>query len=315
MALEEWTFIVALWAAMAVAPWWLYPPLLLMLGGRFHALGVVLHDATHMPLRRKTIGVRVVEVLCGYPIATTLNAMRYHHLRHHRDSGMPTDPYYKAGRQTVLWWTLNTLRGVALVPFWTVRAAFGAAAFAVPAWRKPYARLFLQERTQDDLRSSREVIDCARAELGQLAFGAVVVLLALAHPRLVVLGYIVPVTIAGVLAARRLLIEHNYERVADRRVETIVATTNDHHLGALGALVLAPRNIGYHVVHHIHPQVQLAALPALRDWYVRNRPALYATTRARPSATRSAQRSPSASASPPARNVAPASSLRSPARP
>ena len=35
------------------------------------------------------------------------------------------------------------------------------------------------------------------------------------------------------LAARRVLIEHSYERVADRQIETIIATTNDNHLGLL----------------------------------------------------------------------------------
>ena len=119
MALEEWAMIAAAWVVMAAAPWWLYPVVALVVAGRLHALGVVLHDATHMPLRRKTAAVRVVEVLCGYPIASTLNAMRYHHLRHHRDSGMHTDPYYKAGRQNALWQTLNILRGLALPPFWS----------------------------------------------------------------------------------------------------------------------------------------------------------------------------------------------------
>src|SRR5688572_14837648 len=85
---EEWALIAVLWAVAALAPVWTYPAVALLLAGRFHALGVILHDATHMPLRRKTMAIRAVEVLCGYPIASTLNAMRYHHLRHHRDSGM-----------------------------------------------------------------------------------------------------------------------------------------------------------------------------------------------------------------------------------
>lgn len=275
MAAEEWAFIALLSTAMALSPAWVYWLLLLPLAGRFHALGVVLHDATHMPLRRKTPGVRVVEALCGYPIASTLNAMRYHHLRHHRDSGMETDPYYKAGEKGAVWWTLNTLRGLVLVPFWTVRALVGAFAYAVPAARNVYARVFLQERAPGDLRHRREVIDCARAEYGQLLFQAAIAALAVARPAAVLWGYLVPVSVAGVLAARRVLIEHNYEPVADRRVETILAITNDNYLGWLGALALAPRNIGFHVVHHIHPQVSLAALPKLRAWYLREHPEIY----------------------------------------
>jgi fatty acid desaturase len=272
---EEWALIVSLWAVAALAPVWTYPAAALLLAGRFHALGVILHDATHMPLRRKTMAIRAVEALCGYPIATTLNAMRYHHLRHHRDSGMHTDPYFKEGRQSALWWTLNTLRGVALPPFWTIRAVVGAAASIMPSLRNVYAHVFLQDRSTDDLRESPELIECARAEWGQLAFQAGVVALAIAFPGPVWWGYVVPVSIAGLLAARRVLIEHTHERVADRRIETIIATTNDNHLGLAGTLGLAPRNIGYHVVHHIHPQARLEALPKLRAWYATTHPDVY----------------------------------------
>jgi fatty acid desaturase len=275
MTAEEWGMIVAAWAVIAATPWWVYPVGALFVAGRLHALGVVLHDATHMPLRKKTLSVRVVEVLCGYPIASTLNAMRYHHLRHHRDSGMHTDPYYKAGRQNVVWQTLNILRGLALPPFWTVRAIVGAIAYLVPQLRNTYAHVFLQDRTGDDLRESPEVVECAGAEWGQVVFQSVVIGLAVRFPSAVFWGYVVPVSIAGLLAARRVLIEHTYERVADRQIETIISTTNDNYLGVFGALGLAPRNIGYHIVHHIHPQVRLGALPRLREWYAQKHPQLY----------------------------------------
>lgn len=275
MTIEEWSMIVALLVAIAIAPWWVYLILVVPLAGRFHALGVILHDLTHMPLRGKSPGARFVEILCGYPLATTLNAMRYHHLRHHRDSGMETDPYYKDGRQNVVWWTLNIARGLVLVPFWTVRAFLGSAAFVVPGLRNVYAHVFLQDRTPADLRDSREVIDCARAEFGQAAFQIGIIAAWVAWPGAILWGYVVPVSLAGLLAARRVLIEHNYERVADRRIDTILATTNDNHLGLAGAVALAPRNIGYHVVHHVHPQVSLTALPRLRSWYETRYPGIY----------------------------------------
>ncbi|MEP7345037.1 MAG: fatty acid desaturase [Gemmatimonadaceae bacterium] len=275
MAVAEWSMILALLFAVAVAPRWAYIILLVPLAGRFHALGVILHDLTHMPLKAKTLGVRFVEILCGYPIASTLNAMRYHHLRHHRDSGMETDPYFKDGQQTALWWTVNIMRGLLLVPVWTLRAFVGVMALAIPALRNFYAHVLLQDRSRTDLRHSREVIDCARAEVGQVIFQIVTLIALVAWPAAIVWGYVVPVSIAGLLAARRVLIEHNYEHTADRRIETIIATTNDNHLDLLGAVALAPRNIGYHIVHHIHPQVSLSALPRLRAWYESRLPDSY----------------------------------------
>lgn len=279
MALEEWGMILLLWAAAALSPVWVLPLPLVLLAGRYHALGVILHDATHMPLVRKSARVRAVEVLCGYPIGSTLEAMRYHHLRHHRDSGMATDPYYKAGRQGTLWWMRNVARGLLLVPFWALRAPFGVVAARARGLRDPYARVFLQDRSGTDRRDASEVLACARADRGQVAFFAALGAVALLAPGPFLWGYALPVSIAGLLSARRLLLEHRYERVADRRPETILRTTADNHLGWLGRLVLAPRNIGCHVVHHLHPRVGLHALPRLREWYRRRHPELYPSPR------------------------------------
>jgi biopolymer transport protein ExbB/TolQ len=58
------------------------------------------------------------------------------------------------------------------------------------------------------------------------------------------------------------------------------------HQGPLGRVLFAPRNIGYHIVHHLHPQVALDALPRLRAWYVKEHgesyPAPYGSPRVAP---------------------------------
>lgn len=275
MVLQEWAMILMLSITAFLVPMWIYPVIAILMAGRYHALGVILHDATHMPLRRKSIAIRFVEIFAGYPIATTLNAMRYHHLRHHRDSGMQTDPYYKSGKQDFIWWALNTLRGLVLVPFWSLRALIGGLSFLIPSLRNIYGHVFLQDRSDADMRNSAEIRDCASAEWGQIIFSAITILLVTSFPVEMIAGYLLPVSIAGVLAARRLLLEHNYMSVKDRKIETIIATTNDNHMDILGALLLAPRNIGYHIVHHIHPQVRLGALPGLRDWYTHSHADLY----------------------------------------
>lgn len=282
-AAEEWLLIAALSALAMAAPAWLYPPIGLLLAGRYHALGVVLHDAVHLPLPGgvKTPALRLLELLAGYPIATTIDAMRYHHLRHHRDSGMRTDPYFKAAVEHsravrfVAW-----IRGLILTPFWTLRAPFGVAAWLVPALRRPYALAFLQDRSGDaDIGEQPDVVRCAREDLGQCLFLALVIAASIAWPRLVLLGYVIPVVAAGLLASYRLLAEHEYRPCADRTTGTLVATTRDHHIRFVDKLFMAPRNIGYHLVHHLHPQASLSALPALYDWYRRAHPDLYPPAR------------------------------------
>lgn len=279
-ALVDWAWLGVFWAAMAFAPTWSYPLWALLVAGRIHAFGVILHDAAHMPLRGKPPAVRLLEVLSGYPLAITLDAMRYHHIRHHRDSGMATDPYFKSGlegRPHV--WMLQWLRGLLLMPFWTIRAPFGLLAVVIPALRVPYGRAFLQDKSGEDMRASREVLACAKAEAGQLIFQAGVIAALVVWTEPVLYGYVIPAAMSGLLASFRLLNEHAYVPTTDRRPETILATTQDHNLGWLGRLVVAPKNIGFHVVHHLHPQVSWRALPALRDWYRSQHPERYPAPR------------------------------------
>lgn len=260
--------IAVCWALMATLPTWTWPAWILVIAGRLHAAGVILHDLVHLPLRGKTWGVRLVELLAGYPIATTLDAMRYHHLRHHRDSGMPQDPYFKPTVHGRPWmFALIWLRHLTLVPFWTVRAPIGLLASVLPPLRNVYGRVWLQDRSGADLTHHPEVIAAGREELGQLLFTLGWITAFALAPRAVGFGYVLPAVLAGLLGGYRVLVEHVYVPAADRRLETILATTVDHDLGPLGRLFLAPRNIGYHIVHHLHPSVALEHLPALRRWY------------------------------------------------
>jgi fatty acid desaturase len=272
-ALADWTVIVAVWNLAARAPLWLYPLWVLLLVGRLHALGVVLHDAVHLPLPRKSAGVRLIVLLAGYPVATTLEAMRYHHLRHHRDVGLPGDPYLKpwVGRSAVRRWLLS-FRYFLLTPLWVLRCLYGAIAFYIPALRNSYGRWFLQDRSGSDLTNQAEVINCAREEHWQLLFFVCVGALAALWPRWMLEYYFVPLVLTGYLAGYRLLHEHVQEPAHDRSVETVERSTRNHHLGLLGHLILAPHNVGYHLVHHLHPQAALENLPGLEQWHRQNRP-------------------------------------------
>jgi fatty acid desaturase len=50
----------------------------------------------------------------------------------------------------------------------------------------------------------------------------------------------------------------------------MIESTFDHHTNAIEKILIGPHNIGFHCVHHIHPNVGLHSLPNLRDWYLKN---------------------------------------------
>lgn len=273
LAAIEWAWMGACWLAMARWPW-VAPLVVPVIAGRLHALGVILHDAVHLSVRRKGWGLRLLEVLAGYPVASTWESMRYHHLRHHRDAGLPSDPYRRRPLHGWRLWRAWLLL-VGVIPFWVLRGPVGLLAWVVPPLRAPYARLFLQAAPAEGLADSEEVRACARSEAGQVLFHLGVLALAWRWPEAVAWGYGLPLLVASGFNAHRLLAEHTGAEARGRTLEDVLAVTADHGLGWPGRLWLAPRNVGCHVVHHLHPQVSLEHLPRLRAWYVARFPDHY----------------------------------------
>ncbi len=282
-ACVEWCWIVLAWALMLAVPSAVLGAVLVVLvGGRLHALGVVLHDACHMPGApgsagaRRDARLRWLALLAGYPIATTIEAMRFHHLRHHRFSCLPTDPYLKLGVERPWRAFLMRARGVLIVPFWSLRSLVGCVvawqarrgADAVsPRWFDAYRRIFLQDLGDCPSRVRAEVLACARADRGQALFLAAVLLVGWRWPAAALAGYWLPVTVAGVLNAHRVVAEHSHVLRPDDGVASLVQSTVTHDGGWWSRLVLYPRNIGYHQVHHLYPAASLDALPALDRWW------------------------------------------------
>jgi fatty acid desaturase len=267
-AAMDWVAIAGVWILAAFASQWFWPLWLVLIAGRLHALGVVLHDVVHMPIRRKTAGIRVLEILSGYPVGTTVEAMRYHHLRHHRDVGLSEDPYLRAwvGTSKLRFWIMS-LRYFLLAPLWVVRGIYGTIAVYVPGLRNSYGKLFLQDRSGRDLSNDSEVLACAREERWQALFYVGVAVVTALYPHWMVRYYLLPLVLAGYFAGYRLLVEHVQEESPNRSTESTIRFTRNHHLDWFGRLFVAPHNVGYHLVHHLHPQVALENLPKVHDWY------------------------------------------------
>jgi len=263
----DWLVIAGAWIAMTIGPQWVLVAGILIVAGRLHALGVVLHDACHLGRSADAIGLGLLQCLAAYPIATTLPAMRYHHLRHHRSTGMPEDPYFKPGVSTDARLAMAMrLRGFLLVPAWILRCFYGSAALVWPRLVPSYARLFLQDRSGADLARSTEVRSCLREEPRQAAFFVAVFIVAWQYPSTVTAFYLGPLVLAGALNVHRVIVEHLHVTCADRDPATVAAVTVNHESGLSGRLFLYPHNIGFHVVHHLYPQASLDCLPALHKW-------------------------------------------------
>lgn len=270
-ALADWASIALAWLVLARAmegPWAVVtvPALMLLIAGRIHALGILTHDASHMPLARGPV-FWLLEALIAHPVSTTIPAMRYHHSRHHAARDFADDPYVLRARPgRPVWNLLLSARGLLIPVVWGLRPLFGLVALAYPRLRNAYARAFLMERSGRDVTRDREVATCLRAEVRQLVSQAVMLGLLIAFPGPVLLGWVLPLLIGGVLVGTRLLAEHE-EREAGPLPAAWHLDARDHHTGFLGQLLVAPHWSGLHLAHHLHPQVACQALPALREHY------------------------------------------------
>jgi fatty acid desaturase len=255
-AVVEWSLIAALElarVAFVVQEPWLYPIFAFLVAGRIHALASLAHDAAHMPRKRGLIAF-LVEVSCAWPIATSILALRAHHLRHHRYTNTVDDPYFHPNLARPLRFALVAL----LVPWWTLRIAFGALACVVPQLRSTYARLWLFRPTQR-AGETEEIALCAKADARVLVGLVVVVALTITAPSTMALAWWIPLCITMLLNAARFVREHTDDTGSVRE------TTRNLGGGWLNDIALAPRGLAFHVEHHLYPRVAHHALKAIHE--------------------------------------------------
>jgi fatty acid desaturase len=261
-AVEEWLKIAAAWGSLVLVDGMLWSAVVvIVVAGRFHALGVILHDACHLPRRALGQTGRLLEALAGWPIGSTIAAMRYHHLRHHRRPASLDDPYCKPGIEAhprAAW--IYVLPGLLLPLLWSLRPFAAQVALALPALRLRFARVFLQERATP---GQGELLECLRADRAQLVGQLPLWACAALWPVAFATFYLLPWSLAGLVNAWRVNREHRHALLAAPDRDCVWAATRDLVLPILGPLILAPRNIGYHRVHHRYPRCALEHLPAL----------------------------------------------------
>jgi fatty acid desaturase len=257
--------VVAEWAAIAAAilvaeavvaavpaARWLYPLVVIWIGARQHALGIIGHDAAHyrfLPNRRWND--LVGDVFVQWPVFITVEGFRKFHGEHHQHLGVEGDGNRRLWRthrpdgafsaewaypKTRLGYVATILRRAAVFTglFWIVRGLVGSMLFA---------------------RSHAH-------RLGRIAWLAgVATLLTLTHTwDGFLLYWIVPYCTWHIATQYiRLSCEHS----AIPSDDPAYGQTRTTIPGTWGGLLVLPRNVGYHLEHHWYPAVPFYRLPEL----------------------------------------------------
>jgi fatty acid desaturase len=239
----EWGGIVA---AIALCHRYWHPALyvlaVLWIGARQHALGILMHEGTHYRLySNRRLNDFVGEVLLAWPLFFTMRGYAAAHVPHHRFVNTERDPDW-VRKQT---------------PEWD---------FPMPRGR--LARILLMDLTG---LNTLAFLGRARALAGQKAplgftlgrvafYTGLLGAIALTHAWVGFLIYwVVPsLTWTKLILRWRSIAEHFAveNRHPANRTRTVLPTW-------LERLFVAPKNIHFHIEHHLYPSVPFYRLPAL----------------------------------------------------
>jgi len=217
-----------------------------------HALGVIMHDATHHRLFKNA---RLNEIasnwLCAFPTGMVTSSYRRGHLPHHLFTNKPNDPYwirlikddnysFPKPRRAFYRILLGDLCGLHLRAWWPVIRYWTGWAFVFD--------------NREKLLSSSERIQFV---VFWLAVAALVTVLD-AWPSFLLLWLLPMFTLTLAFTRIRIVAEHDLAQ-NERELER-----TRHVDGSwLERLALAPLNINYHVAHHLFPAVPLYNLPKM----------------------------------------------------
>jgi fatty acid desaturase len=264
---RQWLVIGAAVAlAVNTGKLWAYAVAIVVVSTRQHALGIVMHEATHFRLFSKRWANEFFgDILCAFPVNMTVSRYRYEHLLHHRHNMTDQDPYFVAWSRDSHWYWPKT-RAEA---FWL----FARDLFSLNMYRLGPA-LFQWSPWVNHFSTKPSPPGLSALERGRLyAFLLVLVgTLSYFHAwfQFAVL-WLLPMSTLTVLFVRiRSVTEHLH-----LPLENEFNSTRHVQGHPLEKLTIAPLNINIHIAHHLFPSIPqynlvsvhslLLKCPAYRD--------------------------------------------------
>jgi fatty acid desaturase len=249
----EWLFILgSIWLCTRFWNPLVYLLAVLWIGGRQHALGVLMHEGAHYRIfRNKRLNDWVSDIFLAWPILITTASYRANHWQHHRFTNTGKDPdchrkLFEMNRED---WEFPTTRIKLSVLF--LKDLTAVSAFSI------LRSLFFLSKRDAQLKKTSSTTVPAWA---RVSFYVILISLAIAFGfwKQLILLWIVPyLTVFNLLLHIRGIAEH-------------FATDNDHPLNITRTIIAGwlermffPKNINYHIEHHLYPSVPFYNLPEL----------------------------------------------------
>jgi len=246
LALDTAMIVSAAWLAQTMNDLLSYFLAVILIGARLHALGVLMHDATHYRLFGSRRWNELAGELLAWLFLFTLHGYRRNHFAHHRHLNSDADPDWARKKNDPYFALPQHGRCVA---FLLLKGLCGI-------------RFFTEARNVARAKHLQQVPRALKIRRS-LFYAAVLASAAYWHLWLLLLKYwIVPLmtSLAFILYVRSLAEHHGGGMIWDGDL-----LRGSRHLDASWweKFLLAPHNVHYHVDHHLYPSVPYYNLPRL----------------------------------------------------
>ena len=260
--IRQWLVIVAaISIALYLGHWAIYLIMMLVIATRQHALGILMHDATHYRCLTNHIANDLFcDFFCALPNGILTSRYRYEHQMHHRFLNTDKDPYWLDFKADEMWSFPKKRKNTLLIFLGDLIGINGRKMLKVAHRWSPWTNHFSLKKVPPPLtKIERATVYFFIASLLSFIYltnGWILFLIL----------WVIPLSTFTVAMVRlRTIGEH-------------LGLPNKHELDAsrhtdgtlLERLSICPLNINYHIDHHLFPSVPYYNLPKLHQILLKN---------------------------------------------
>ena len=259
---------------LGCSPMWVRVPVWVLMAGRIHGLGVLMHDLVHLQvLKREPLKKLLFDAVICWPILINMDYYGLAHAYHHQESNVAgRDPYFVPlhERHPAAYVPYVVIGSLLLFVVLAVRIALWPFGVAVPAFKRSHIKFFSQLGASPDLESAERAeagkaiwIWCA----GPLVFWAAVCAALSVNGmwHAFTMAYGIPMLVSTVLGQLRLACDHIYTQALGSSLVEQVAGATNVEAPWWQQVVMGAHGTSYHALHHVVPTLPNYRLRAAHE--------------------------------------------------
>lgn len=265
---------LGVWLCLAWPTLWVRIPVWILMAGRLHALGVLMHDLVHLAPLKKNVPKKILfDALICWPIVMNMDYYGLAHMLHHQESNVQgKDPYFvPLHEQHPLAYGPYVLIGSALLFLVvTIRLVLWPFTLFIPSFKRLHIKLFSQLGASPDLENPERQEagkDIWIWAAGPTLFWAVVIALVThfqAWPQFWV-SYGPALLLSTVLGQVRLACDHIYTSALGSSIVEQVQGATNVEAPWWQQIVMGAHGTSYHALHHLVPTLPNYRLKAAHE--------------------------------------------------